>query len=207
MSTESQARQDTRRERLRKEITDWLVTLLVAVAIALALRQWVLEPRVIPSGSMEPTIQVDEYVLTDKLLWRFTGLKRGQIIVFDPPFPSDKPYIKRLIGLPGDTVEVKGGKVYVNGTALEEPYIKAPPAYEYGPLTVPEGKLFFLGDNRNQSNDSHEWGTVTMDNVYGVAWLRIWPLGRFGVFDTPEYQVPAPTDAPSAGTSPAPAAR
>lgn len=171
----------------RNELRELLVTLVMAAVIALVIRQFIMEVRRIPSGSMEPTIMPNDRVVTDKIGWHLYGLQRGMIVVFDPPFPSPDAYIKRLIGLPGDTVAIHDGHVFVNGAALTEPYLEAPPAYVYGPTKVPAGHLFFLGDNRNQSNDSHFWGFADIHKVYGVAWVRMWPLDRLGTFHTPAY--------------------
>lgn len=175
------------RARKSNELTDLIVTLIIALAIALGIRQWVAEARVIPTGSMEPTILENDHVLTDKLFWHFYGLHRGMIVVFDPPFPSPDPFIKRLIGLPGDTVEVRDGVVLVNGQPLSEPYEAEKPSYTLQKVTVPAGHLFMMGDNRNQSNDSHSWGTADLSKVRGIAWLRYWPLNRLYIFHAPQY--------------------
>lgn len=157
----------------------WGKELLVAVTLAMAIRAGVAEARVVPTQSMVPTIQPGDRLLTEKLVWRFTGLDRGDIVVFTPPFKGED-YLKRVIGLPGETVEVRNGQVRVNGVALSEPYIKERPRYTYGPVAVPRGKVLVLGDNRNNSYDSHEWGLLDIKAVQGRAVLRIWPLQRMG---------------------------
>lgn len=177
----------SRRERNRREIADLVVTLFIALALALGIRQWVAEAMQIPSGSMEPTIMIGERVLTDKLFWHLYGLHRGMVVVFDPPVHSTDPYIKRIIGLPGDTVAVHDGRVWVNGKPLTEPYLAEKPNYTFPQTTVPAGRLFMMGDNRNNSNDSHEWGTAAISSVHGVAWLRYWPLNRLALFHIPQY--------------------
>ncbi len=106
--------------------------------------------------------------------------QRGDIIVVYPPTGTKRQYVKRLIGLPGDTVEVKNQLVYINGTALNEPYINSPPTYTMAARTLPENAYFVLGDNRNHSSDSHFGWTVTRENIVGKAWLRYWPLNKFG---------------------------
>ncbi|HYG57033.1 MAG TPA: signal peptidase I [Symbiobacteriaceae bacterium] len=171
---------------------EWGRDILIGLAIALFFRAQVVEARVVPTESMVPTVQAGDRIFAEKVLYHFTGPRRGDIIVFDPPFDQssnallgqlglEDDYLKRVIGLAGDTVEVKGGQVLVNGKPLKEPYIAAPPAYRYGPVTVPEGKLFVLGDNRNNSFDSHSWGFVEEESVRSRAVLRWWPLNRIGL--------------------------
>jgi signal peptidase I len=153
------------------------------VALWLLITTFVGEARQIPSESMLPTIHIGDRVWTDKLFLRFTSIKRGDIVVFNPPpaaGPSDYPYIKRVIGLPGETIEVKNGKVFVNGEPLNEPYIAEAPVYHWGPEPVPEGHYLVLGDNRNHSNDGHVWGFLEADRISSRAVFRFWPLDRFG---------------------------
>ncbi|HEY9750001.1 MAG TPA: signal peptidase I, partial [Allocoleopsis sp.] len=114
---------------------------------------------------------------------------RGDIVVFDPPlqlqtqgYSKEQAFIKRVIGLPGQTVKVRQGKVYVDDQPLSEPYIAEPPAYEWGPEQVPEGQFFVMGDNRNNSNDSHIWGFLPKQNIIGRALWRFWPFSRVGQF-------------------------
>lgn len=158
----------------------WLKEIVFAFAIWLLITTAVGEARVVPSESMEPTIHVGDRIWTDKLLLRFSHVQRGDIIVFDPPFESPDPYIKRAIGLPGDTVEVRQGKVFVNGQALQESYIAQQPDYNYGPVTVPPDQYLMLGDNRNNSYDGHIWGMVPRDRIKSRAVFRFWPLARAG---------------------------
>jgi len=115
--------------------------------------------------------------------------ERGEVIVFQPPQDGASiPFIKRVIGLPGETVEIKNGRVYVNGQALTEPYTAEPPGYTMEAVTVPADHYFVLGDNRNNANDSHTGWTVPVENILGEAWFTIWPLYFWG--DTPDYAVP-----------------
>lgn len=163
----------------------WRPYLSLAKDIALGVLLWLVitttvgEARKIPSGSMEPTILPGDRVWTDKLLLRFTPVQRGDIVVFKPPFESNYPYIKRVIGLPGETVAVKGGKVLVNDQPLDEPYIAEAPRYQYGPITIPEGQYLVLGDNRNDSNDGHYWGLLERSRISARAVVRFWPLNRW----------------------------
>jgi len=124
--------------------------------------------------SMIPTLEDGEFVLVSKLNYRFGDVERGDIIVFHYPMDPEQELIKRVIGLPGDTVNVQNGIVSVNGQSLEEPYIAAAPAYS-GEWMVPDGHLFVLGDNRNDSSDSHSWGYLPFDKVVGKAVVIYWP--------------------------------
>ena len=148
---------------------------------------------------METTLEPDQYVLVDKLTPRFDTYKRGDIVVFNPPEAWQQadgtPYIKRVIGVGGDTVEIHDGKVFVNGTELVEPYVfqeDGEPQPTEDPLqpekwVVPDGELFLMGDHRGSSADSREFGTVELDKVIGRAWLRYWPINTFEILPTPTH--------------------
>lgn len=164
-----------------------LILLGVALAIALLVRWFVAEPRFIPSDSMVPTLRVGDRLVVEKVSYRLHPPQRGDIVVFEPPavlqrlgYQPSQAFIKRVIGLPGQRVTVTAGQVLVDGEPLSEPYIAAPPAYILPPVTVPPEQLFVMGDNRNNSNDSHVWGFLPQRNIIGRAWIRFWPLGRFG---------------------------
>ena len=153
---------------------DLLETIVLAVVLFFAINA--VSARVRVDGfSMVPTLQDGEYVLVNRLAYRNSLPERGDIIVFSSPQTTDLDLIKRVIGLPGDTVEISGGAVRVNGQVLEEPYIAAAPVYN-GEWEVPDGKLFVLGDNRNDSSDSHAWGLLPLENVIGKAILIYWPI-------------------------------
>jgi len=176
----------------KKQPNPWiegLQTIGLSVVLALGIRQFVAEARYIPSGSMEPTLKINDRLVIEKIGYHFTKPSRGDIIVFWPPddlFP-DSPqrdaYIKRIVGLPGETVEVTDGVVLIDGEPLEETYIKAPPTYEWGPAQVDAETYLVLGDNRNQSYDSHEWGFLPEENIIGRAVVRFWPVSRLGGLD------------------------
>ncbi len=158
--------------------------IVIAFLLSLVLKAFVIEARVIPSGSMLPTIQLNDRVLVNKFIYRFQSPERYEVIVFEPPAETGhhEDFIKRVIGLPGDMVEVKNGKVYVNGEALTEDYLKEAPNYNFGPVEVPANSLFVMGDNRNRSFDSHLWNTwLSLDHVKGKAFYTYWPLNRLGV--------------------------
>lgn len=139
------------------------------------------EARVVPTGSMEPTILVGDRIWTDKISLRLgSQIQRGDMVVFDPPVLAESQFLKRVIGLPGETVEIRQGRVFIDGTALSEPYLLEPMDYTLAPLTIPAGQYLVLGDNRNVSNDSHRWGLLDGGRIKARAVFRIWPLDRIG---------------------------
>jgi len=159
---------------LRHFLGDILETLVLSVVLFLVINGISARIRV-ESISMQPTLYEGNFVLVNRIAYRIGEPGRGDIIVFRyPPDPDREPYIKRLIGLPGDVVNVENGQVLVNGFPLSETYIMADPNYQ-GTWQVPEGKLFVLGDNRNNSSDSHSWGFVPLENVIGKAEVIYWP--------------------------------
>lgn len=159
----------------------WGKELLAAILLVVVIRAGVAEARIVPTGSMMPTILPGDRLIAEKVVYRFTGPSRGDIVVFKPPRAvSTSDYLKRVIGLPGETVEIRDGQVFINDQPLDEPYIKEKPVYTYGPEVVPPGKLFVLGDNRNDSLDSHVWGFVDESDVRSRAVMRFWPLPRLG---------------------------
>lgn len=133
--------------------------------------------------SMLPTLKPGEFILVNKLAYRIGDFNRGDIVIFHYPRDPHEDYIKRVIGLPGDIVRIDGGVVYVNENPLSESYISAPPTYT-GSWTVPDDQIFVLGDNRNQSSDSHSWGFVPHENVVGRALVVYWPLDNFKILNS-----------------------
>lgn len=182
---------DPEKQSVQKAENPWVEgfkTIGLSVFLAIGIRSFVAEARYIPSGSMEPTLQINDRLIIDKISYNFRQPQRGDIVVFSPTEALKQQnfkdaFIKRVIGLPGETVEVKGGRVYVNGQALREQYIEEEPEYSYGPVTVPEDNYLVLGDNRNNSYDSHYWGFVPRKNIIGRAIVRFWPLARVGEVD------------------------
>jgi signal peptidase I len=205
--------------RVARELAETIVLALFIFLLVRAVEQnFQVEGR-----SMEPSFQTGWYLLVNKAMyWEvnletihkyvpfvdpgddptrylFRGPKRGDVIVFkDPgvgPNEPERDFIKRIIGLPGETVEVRDCTVFVNGEALAEPYIKERPNYSFGPETVPVDHYFVLGDNRNNSSDSHSWGMLPKGNIIGRAWLIYWPFKHFGFVDSTSVEPGAPADA------------
>ena len=176
-------------------------TLALTLIIFFVIQTFVAQPYKVQQRSMQHTLEPEEYVLVDKLTPRFDTYKRGDIVVFTPPpdwvQEDGTPFIKRVIGLPGETVDIHGGHVYIDGTQINEPYLYTePPDPSPQPTTVqgdqhtwvvPQGDVFLMGDHRQNSEDSRTFGTVAESQVIGRAWLRYWPLDTFGILPTPTY--------------------
>ncbi len=171
-------------------IIDVLETLILSVILFAAINAVSARIRV-DGSSMEPTLHSGEFVIVNKLSYQFSQPAIGDVVVFHFPRDPEQEYIKRLIGLPGSRVEIKGGDVYVDGYLLEEDYIAADPAYEVS-WDVPEEAIFVLGDNRNNSSDSHNWGPVPLDFVVGKAVFVYWPPTEWGLIDHPSVAIAAP---------------
>ena len=166
--------------------------LLVWILIALLLRWQAVEPRWIPSGSMIPTLQIQDRILIEKITPRINQklnkhLNLNTIVIFKPPtilkeagYSDGSALIKRVVGLPGDKIEVTNGKLYRNEKEINEPWIQEPIQYEMEAIKVPENSLWVLGDNRNNSLDSHVWGALPEKNLIGTALARYWPLKKIG---------------------------
>ncbi len=182
-------------------------TLVLTLIIFLVIQTFVAQPYRVEQESMRLTLEQDQYVLVDKLTPNFDDYSRGDIIVFTPPNASGDnavPFIKRVIGVPGDLVEIHDGGVFINRARLEEPYVYSGPTRApegNSSWEVPAGSLFVMGDNRNNSTDSRSTGIgpVPREKVIGRAWLRYWPLNAVGILPTPTYDgVPAPAEAGAA---------
>ena len=189
-------------------------SLLIWVLLALLLRWIVVEPRWIPSGSMLPTLQLQDRILVEKLSPRFyrvrhQSLPLNSIVVFKVPEPlvqagydPDAALIKRVVGRPGDQLEVRDGQLRRNGEGVDEPWLNEAIDYVMPPVTVSDNELWVMGDNRNASLDSHLWGPLPEADVIGTAILRYWPLSRFGPirFSRPDALVTKSTAAIGSGT-------
>ena len=162
-------------------LVDILETLLLSVVLFFLINA--VSARIkIDGSSMEPNLHHGEFVIVSKLNYRFGNPERGDVVVFDFPRNITQEYIKRVIGLPGEHIVIEEGKVYVNDVLLLEPYIKMEPLYE-GEWIVTEDTLFVLGDNRNNSSDSHTWGLVPMNNIIGEALMVYWPPSSWGLIN------------------------
>ena len=166
-------------------------TVGLSIALAFGIRQFVAEARLVPTGSMQPTIEINDRLFVEKISYRFHSPERGDIIVFQAPqkaldaaqSTTKDAYLKRVVGLPGEEIMVKNGQVFVNGKGLAEDYVKAPPAYVWGPNVVPDRHYLVLGDNRNSSSDGHVWGFLSEETIIGKAAVRFWPPNRMGGLD------------------------
>lgn len=170
---------------LRRNLIDLLKTALVAAVLFFGIRATVV-PRIVLGQSMEPSLHNNEWVLLERVSYWFHGPERGDVVVFQAPEVPSEDYIKRVIGVPGDHVVVQDGNVSVNGHRLTEKYIAAAPNYRDDKL-VPKGELYVLGDNRDNSNDSHLWGLLPERNLVGRAMAVYWPLSDFGLLPRPSY--------------------
>ena len=171
-----------------------LQTLGLSIVLALGVRTFVAEARYIPSGSMLPTLEINDRLIVEKISYHFHAPNRGDIVVFHPPAAAGEQFakeafIKRIVGLPGETVEVRNGSVYIDGSPLTERYIEAPPNYNLAPEMVPEDSYLVFGDNRNNSDDGHVWGFLPGDRIIGRASVRFWPLNRLAYLADPGYSL------------------
>jgi len=166
---------------VRTAIVETLDACLFAALLSLVIITFIVQAFYIPSGSMEPTLMVDDRILVAKFVYRLGSPHRGDVIVFRYPLNPQRDFVKRVMGLPGDSVRLRNGVVYVGGQALsEKSYTIKPDFGNYGPVTVPANQYFVLGDNRNNSEDSRFFGYVPRGNIIGKAVFIYWPLPRIG---------------------------
>lgn len=172
----------------RKDIPNpWIAsskTVGAGLLMAWGIHTFIAEMRYIPSDSMQPTLEVGDLLLVEKLSYRFQPPQRNDLVIFNAPPELEaqnlhNDLIKRVVGLPGDVVQIHAGQTLINSKVIDEPYLKERPTYNYGPVTVPQHQYFVLGDNRNHSYDSHLWGFVPEQSIIGHAALRIYPLIHF----------------------------
>ncbi len=189
---------------LRSFIRETLETIALTLIIFVVIRAGVQNFR-IEGYSMEPNFHDGQYLLINKVEYVVHQPERGDVVVFASPQNRERDFIKRVIALPGETVEIKDGRVFVNGQLLPQNYNTNPGSYNFGPVTVGPDQLFVLGDNRNNSSDSHSWGTLPRADVIGKAWISYWPPNFWGVVQAPSFAATSPTDrAPPASNPEAP---
>ena len=166
---------------LGEEAKDWIISIVVAVVLAFLIRQFIVELYIVDGPSMRPTLQSQERLVVNKFIYSLRAPEKGEILVFKYPRDQSRDFIKRVIATPGDTIEIKDGRVYVNDQMLNEDYILEKTRSEYPKATVPEGSVFVMGDNRNNSEDSRfaDVGFVPYSLIKGKACLVFWPLGQF----------------------------
>lgn len=183
--------------RLRKgtvAVIEALQPIVMAFAIFMMVYLFLFQPHKVDGSSMFPNFHDREFILTDKVSYRRGSPQRGDVVVFHAPPPFDSDFIKRVIGLPGETIMVKGGYVYVNNAKLNEPYL--PNSFitteksflrEGVPYAIPEGYYMVFGDNRSYSSDSREWGPIAESAIVGKAWIRYWPFDKAGAIEHETY--------------------
>jgi signal peptidase I len=175
---------------------DFLETIVVSLAIFAVVYIFLFQPHQVDGHSMDPNFDDKEYILTDKISYRIHPPKRGDVVVFHSPADERVDFIKRIIGVPGDTIKVMGGYVYLNGQKLEEQYINDPGKVLAGrymregyEIEVVPGQYIVMGDNRLHSSDSREWGPVSLPAIVGRAFFRYWPISDFGSIPTAEAEL------------------
>lgn len=169
-------------------LREMLETILPAILIAILINLLLAQPTRVHGLSMEPSLHSEQRLVVEKISYRLHGPRRGDIVVFGVP-QSDELLIKRVVGLPGEKVEIHDGMVYINGEPLQEPYLDQETRGRFGPITVPPLHVFVLGDNRSFSNDSRAFGAVPIADVVGRAWFSYWPLSDVGILDL-DYTLP-----------------
>lgn len=160
-----------------------LETILPAILIAVLINLFLAQPTRVHGQSMEPNLHTDQRLVVEKVTYHLHGPRRGDIVVFDAADQSDELLIKRVIGLPGETIEIRDGQVFIDGIPLDEPYLTQETRGHYGPVEVPPLHIFVLGDNRSFSNDSRSFDAVPIENIVGRAWLSYWPVADLGVLE------------------------
>ena len=163
---------------LGEEIKDWVVSIVIAVVLAMIIRTFVVELYLVEGPSMRPTLQHAQRLVVNKFIYHFRAPEKGEVLIFRYPKDPSRDFIKRVIAVPGDTIEIKDGNVFVNGELQNEDYILSKCRGDYPKSTIPEGHIFVMGDNRNNSEDSRfpDVGFVPFDLIKGKAMLVFWPL-------------------------------
>lgn len=173
---------------------DFLETIVVALSIFVVVYLFLVQPHEVKGNSMEPNFHNNEYILTDKISYRFSDPKRGDVVIFKSPKNPDVDYIKRIIGIPGEKVKIQSGFVYINDKKINEVYLRentvlypGSSMQEGADIIIPENYYFVMGDNRSHSSDSREFGPISQANIIGRAFMRYWPLSEFGLLPAAAY--------------------
>ncbi len=161
-----------------KGIKETLKTIIISVIITIFISTFIAQITQIKGHSMEPSLLDGERIVNIKFIYKVENPKRGEIVIFKPPFKTRETYIKRIIGLPGEKIEIRNGFVYINNKLLDEPYILNRSHDNWGPKKVPKDMYFVLGDNRVNSSDSRFWGFLPRKNIIGKAMMILWPLNK-----------------------------
>ena len=171
-------KENSKSNSLGEEAKDWVISIVAAVVMALLIRTFIVELYIVDGPSMKPTLQHEERLVVNKFIYRLRNPEKGEILIFRYPRDPSRDFIKRVIATGGDTIEIKEGRVYVNDQLLKEDYILEKTRTEYPKVTVPEGTVFVMGDNRNNSDDSRfaDVGFVPLDLIKGKAVVVFWPL-------------------------------
>jgi signal peptidase I len=163
-------------------LVDWVETIVTALILALIIRTWIMQTSQVISGSMIPTLPINSRILVNKVVYHFRPLQRQEIVLFKYPYNTKKDFVKRLMGLPGEKIEVKRGTVYIHDQPVtEKGYTYYNDFSDFGPEFIPKDSYFMLGDNRPNSADSRVWGVVDKKYLIGKAFFCIWPPSHFGV--------------------------
>jgi signal peptidase I len=173
-----------KKEKMKSEVWDWVRSIAIALLLAFLIREYLFAVFMVDGESMIPTLQDRERLLVNKVVYHLHQPQDGEIIIFKYPADPSKDFVKRVMATPGETIEVKNNRVYRNGKPLNEPYLGEPTLGHYGPVTVPPGHVFAMGDNRNFSKDSRDpsVGFVPYENIVGRADLVLWPFQKFQWF-------------------------
>jgi signal peptidase I len=174
---------------LKAFLLETLETLVLAAVLFVVINTLTVRIRV-DGSSMIPSLVHNNYVVVNRLAYQFGEIERGDVVVFKFPQNPEEDYIKRVIALPGETIEIANGMVYINGQPLQEPYIQAPMLQDYPPVTVPQEMVYVMGDNRNDSSDSRRWGPLAVDEIIGKAIFVYWPFSDFGVVKHYDFSIP-----------------
>ena len=181
-ASETEVQSKVQEPKLAFELKSWLRDILFAFAIAIFIVIFVVQPVKVEGTSMQPQLVDQERIFVNRFIYKFTDVCRGDVVVFWYPRDRSKSFIKRVLGIPGDELEIRDGTVYINGSEISEPYLESDfrDHKSFQKVVIPPGQYFVLGDHRNSSNDSRSWGFVAQPLIYGKAVFSYWPFSRFG---------------------------